>query len=206
MQMAHVDGILFDFGGVLASEGYRRGLRAIARANALDPDAFEKTAEAQIFLSGYLTGHAHEAEYWRRLREQTGISGGDAELRGMILRHFTLRNWMIDLVRGLRGRVKLAILSDQTDWLDELEARFGFFRYFDHVFNSYHTGKSKLDPSAFDDALRVMGIPAPRALFVDDRIGNIERAASRGLQTLHYRGKKEFMEAFLPFRQGLERP
>jgi len=196
MSDLRVDGILFDFGGVLASEGYRHGLYAIARSNGLDPELFEKTAEAQIFLSGYLTGQADEAAYWRILREQTGIAGSDSELRGIILEHFSLRTWMFDLIRDLKGHVKLAILSDQTDWLDELEARWGFFHYFDFVFNSFHTGRSKLDPLTFDAALSAMGIPAGRSLFVDDRIGNIERAASRGLLTLHYRGKEDFLELF----------
>jgi len=199
MHHTRVDGILFDFGGVLASEGYRHGLHAIARANGLDPDAFEKTAETQIFLSGYLTGHADEAAYWKIVRDQTGIKGSDSDLRAVILEHFTLRTWMFDLIRDLRGQVKLAILSDQTDWLDELDARWGVFHYFDYVFNSFHTGKSKLDPSVFDDVLKVMDIPAPKALFVDDRIGNIERAASRGMQTIHYRGKEDFLAHFALF-------
>jgi len=199
MQKTRVEGILFDFGGVLASEGYRHGLHSIARANALEPDAFEKTAETQIFLSGYLTGRADETAYWRILRELTGIRGSDSELRNVILEHFSLRAWMFDLIRELRGHVKLAILSDQTDWLDELDAKWNFYQYFDYIFNSFHTGKSKLDPSVFDDVLGVMDIPAGRALFVDDRIGNIERAASRGLLTLHYTGKDDFLENFARF-------
>lgn len=31
--------VLFDFGGVLAEEGFRIGLRAIARLNSLDPES-----------------------------------------------------------------------------------------------------------------------------------------------------------------------
>jgi putative hydrolase of the HAD superfamily len=199
MQESRVDGILFDFGGVLASEGYRHGLHAIARANALDPEDFEKTAETEIFLGGYLTGKADEASYWRKLREITGIKGSDSELRGVILEHFHLRTWMFDLIKELRGHVKLAILSDQTDWLDELDARWGLFQSFDYIFNSFHTGKSKLDPTVFDDALGVMNIEAGKALFVDDRIGNIERAASRGLLTIHYTGKDDFLEHYNRF-------
>jgi len=191
-----VEGILFDFGGVLASEGFRNGLHAIARTNGLDPVVFEKTAETQIFLSGYLTGQADEAAYWRILREQTGMKGSDSDLRTVILDHFSLRTWMFDIIRDLRGQVKLAILSDQTDWLDELDARWDFFKYFDYIFNSFHTGKSKLDPSVFDDVLKGMNISAPKALFVDDRIGNIERAASRGMLTLHYVGKEDFLGRF----------
>ena len=42
-----------------------------------------------------------------------------------------------------RGGFLTAILSDQTDWLDRLEARHHFFGHFDRVFNSYHLGKGK---------------------------------------------------------------
>lgn len=194
MENSVIDGILFDFGGVLASEGFKNGLFAIASANGQDPTVFQTIAESLVFTTGYLTGHADESTYWQALREHTGIVGSDQELKGMILESYTLRTWMLDLIKNLKGRVKLAILSDQTNWLDELEARYRFFRFFDYVFNSYHLGKSKLDPAVFDDVLARMDIQPSKALFVDDRIDNIERAQSRGLHTLHYTEKEVFQE------------
>lgn len=188
-----VAAVLFDFGGVLADEGFKHGLHAIARANGLEPEAFEALVEELIFSTGYLTGGASEADFWHDVRRATGIRAEDAALKRMILERFTLRPWMIDIVKGLKGRVKLAILSDQTNWLDELDAGLHFFELFDYVFNSYHLGKSKRDPSLFDDVLAVMGIAPEKALFIDDRPGNVARAGSRGLRTMLYNGRDDFL-------------
>lgn len=188
-----VAAVLFDFGGVLADEGFKHGLHAIARANGLDPLAFENLVEELIFSTGYLTGQASEADFWRAIRHATGIRADDAVMKRMILERFTLRPWMIETVRGLKGSVKLGILSDQTNWLDELDADVHFFTLFDYVFNSYHLGKSKRDPTLFDDVLAVMGIVPEDVLFIDDRPANIVRAGSRRLRTILYTDRDSFL-------------
>jgi hypothetical protein len=37
-----ITNVLLDFGGVIADEGYRNGVREIARINGLDPDHFAR--------------------------------------------------------------------------------------------------------------------------------------------------------------------
>jgi putative hydrolase of the HAD superfamily len=197
-----IQAVLFDFGGVLAEEGFRKGLSYIASLNGLDPEEFFKTAQALIISSGYLTGRSTEADYWDQLRTLTGISGNDCELRQIILKRFILRDWMIDLVKSLKASsVRVAILSDQTNWLDELDSRLDFFTLFDFVFNSFHLGKSKNDPSLFIDVLNVMGLGPHETLFIDDTIGHVLRARSKGLHAIHYTGKEPFlieMKRFCP--------
>jgi putative hydrolase of the HAD superfamily len=53
--------VLFDFGGVLYDEGFKNGLKAIARANGLDDEAFVRTANDVIHACGYVVGKATEA-------------------------------------------------------------------------------------------------------------------------------------------------
>ncbi|HOO47709.1 MAG TPA: HAD family phosphatase, partial [Deltaproteobacteria bacterium] len=138
-----IEAVLFDFGGVLADEGFRIGLHAIAGANGLDPERFFLLARELVYSTGYLTGRVDEHAYWNALRSDAGISGNDADLREIILEGFSLRTWMLDIVRQLKdGGIRLFILSDQTNWLDELEERNHFFYLFEKVFNSFHTGKS----------------------------------------------------------------
>ena len=186
--------VLFDFGGVLAEEGFRKGLSYIASSNGLDPEEFFITAQALIISSGYLTGRSTEAGYWNRLRALTGISGNDYELRQIILKRFILRDWMIDLVKRLKkSSIQVAILSDQTNWLDELDSRLHFFSLFDFVFNSFHLGKSKNDPSLFIDVLNIMGPSPHETLFIDDTIAHVLRARSKGLHAIHYTGKEPFL-------------
>jgi putative hydrolase of the HAD superfamily len=55
----------------------------------------------------------------------------DTELKEMILDRFILRKWMMDVIDKLgKNNIRLAILSDQTNWLDELEKRDHFFHKF----------------------------------------------------------------------------
>jgi putative hydrolase of the HAD superfamily len=92
-------------------------------------------------------------------------------------------------------------VSDQTNWLDELDSRLDFFTLFDYVFNSFHLGKSKNDPSLFMDVLNVMGLSPHETLFIDDTIGHVLRARSNGLHAIHYKGKEPFlieMKRFCP--------
>ena len=48
--------VIFDFGGVLAEEGFREGLLEIARKNGLDTNAFFTEVDSLIEKTGYLTG------------------------------------------------------------------------------------------------------------------------------------------------------
>lgn len=182
-----LDALLFDFGGVLAEEGFREGLRAIGRSSGLDPDAVARAGFDLVHRTGYVTGRAEESAFWQALRERSGARGSDEALRREILSRFVIRPWMIDLVDRLAASgLTLGILSDQTQWLDEIDRKRGLFRRFHHVFNSYHTGVSKRDPAAFDRAVERLGLPAARVLFVDDDAGNVERARERGLRAVLY--------------------
>ncbi|NDY41383.1 HAD family phosphatase [Dissulfurirhabdus thermomarina] len=190
---AGVRAVLFDFGGVLAEEGFREGLRAIARRFGLDPEAFARSAADAVYETGYVTGRGAEADFWAALRGRWGIPGRDSDLSGEILSRFVLRPWMLDWVRAVRRRGLAAVLlSDQTDWLERLDAAAGFGREFDRVFNSYRMGKGKRDASLFDDVAAELGRAPHRLLFVDDDAGNVGRARSRGWHAHLYRDRPGF--------------
>jgi putative hydrolase of the HAD superfamily len=189
--------VLFDFGGVLAEEGFREGLISIALLNGLLPTEFYKNAVKLIHENGYLTGNSDEKDFWNNLRSRYLIKGSDEELRNELLKRFVIRQWMIDVAEKLKKmNMRTAILSDQTNWLDELDLQHGFSKYFDRVFNSYHLKKSKDDPSIFDDVLSFMNAKAGRALFIDDNNGNIERAKQKGLNTIHFTDREAFEKEF----------
>ncbi len=188
-----IETVLFDFGGVLSEEGFKNGLQAIARLNGLDEETFVRTANDVIHACGYVIGKVSESAYWEMLRETTGIRGDDQHLRNEILSRFIMREWMIGTVKRFKAiKLRVGILSDQTNWLDELNARDNFLRQFDYVFNSYHMGKSKKDPSHFKDVVRMLGAEAHKVLFIDDDAGNCERAKHAGLKVIHYRDREQF--------------
>ena len=179
--------VLLDFGGVIAKEGFQQGLYAIADKCGHDRESFFKLATEAVYETGYVTGTGTESEYWQAVKGQAGIEAEDKDLRREILTRFIPRQWMLDSIDTMQKQgIITAILSDQSDWLDKLDLQYNFFQYFDAVYNSYHLGKTKRDPSIFDDALQPLQVKAEETLFVDDNPGHIERANARDLQTCLY--------------------
>ena len=188
-----IKAVLFDFGGVLAEEGFKQGLRAIAKERGLDPEDFYEIAGELVYQMGYVMGSSDEKAYWDTVREKTGVKGADKEFREEILKRFELRPDMMEVVEKIRSSgLIVAILSDQTNWLDELDQRTPFHHHFDYVFNSFHLQKTKRDPSIFVDICAVLGVRPEEGLFVDDNLENIERAASQGLRTIHFKDVGKF--------------
>ncbi|MGW8310280.1 MAG: HAD family hydrolase [Thiogranum sp.] len=194
--MSAIRAVLFDFGGVLAEEGFSNGLESLAEQQRLQvPDMTVAGAQA-VYDSGFVLGRATETEFWSLLRQRTGLRGDDAMLTAKIPNGFTVRPWMLELVQrlGEQGYVT-GILSDQTDWLDRLDSRHHFYRLFDRIYNSYYLGKGKRDPTLFSDVAADLGLPAATILFIDDSAGNVARAAAAGMRTIEYLDRDTFMKA-----------
>jgi putative hydrolase of the HAD superfamily len=188
-----IKAVVLDFGGVLAEEGFREGLRAIGDKNGLNPDDFFAVASELVYQTGYVTGMTDESAYWKAVREKTGITGDDGDLREEILKRFIVRPEMLENAEKIKSSgIVTAILSDQTNWLDEIDQKTPFFHYFDFVFNSFRMKKGKRDPSIFRDICAAMGLRRDEVLFVDDNIDNIKRAACEGLKVIHFKGISNF--------------
>lgn len=177
--------VVFDFGGVLADEGFVRGLEKIGRDCGIGPDRALEAGERLVKSSGYVSGQATEAEFWEAFRTELGIQAPDRALRKAVLEAFSLRPRMLELAEWLRKRgLKVAILSDQTDWLEALDRETPFLWRFDLVHNSFKTGRTKADDQAYTDLLSGLGLQGPEVLFVDDRASNLARAAKFGIRVL----------------------
>ncbi len=97
----------------------------------------------------------------------------------------------------------MGIISDQTNWLDELDRRDGFFALFDPVFNSFHMHASKYRGDLFDVVATQLGIPPESILLVDDNAGNIEKARQRGFAAIVYEDEQSFMREMQKFFPGI---
>lgn len=189
--------ILFDFGGVLADDGFFETLQTLEQQQHLEVNLPEEGIRA-VYDSGFVLGNGSESDFWALLRERSGLRGEDRELSRRVLDGFRLRPGMLAVVRALRQRgVLVGLLSDQTEWLDRLDAKYGFYREFDRLYISYRMGKGKRDPSLYDDIARDLGFEPQQILFIDDNPGNIQRAASRGWQTILFRDEQTLRSELL---------
>lgn len=195
MSGSKIRAVLFDFGGVLAEEGFRNGLLQLAVEQGLSQDLPEQGMRA-VYDSGFVLGRGTAGDFWALLKARTGLSGDDDALSRRLLDGFVLRPWMLELVRRLRrAGFTTGILSDQTDWLDALDARYHFFAAFDRIYNSYYLGRGKRDPATFLQVADDLGLEPAAVLFVDDDAGNVERARAAGLCAIQYLDRAGFNAA-----------
>ena len=186
--------VLFDYGGVIADEGFQDGLRAMSHEQGIDVNTMMNVARSAVYDSGFILGWGTEEQFWNWMREGSGLQGSDTELTKRILEGFILRDWLIDLVQQLKAQGYITgILSDQSHWLDWLNERDQFFQFFDPVFNSYHMGKGKRDPGLFYELSEQLALSPNEILLVDDMKSNVERAQAAGWQAIHYVDKEDFM-------------
>lgn len=185
---------LFDFGGVVAEEGFREGLFKIAKRNFLDLDEFYQTAKEIIYKIGYVEGRSTDEVYFNELKKKYNLSDSFEQFKETILSSFEIRDFIIEWVLKLREHgFKTGLLTDQTDWLYDLNEKYAFFVFFDYIFNSYKLKKTKKDPTIFSDIVKQLGTTAEEIVFIDDDIENIKRAKSFGIRVIHYTNYEDFV-------------
>lgn len=188
-----IQAVYFDLGGVYYTEGFREGLFAIARKHGRDEEEFYQSATEVIFATGYVRGEAPEAEFWDQLAEAAGIDGNLLIEREIILAAFKPIQGMPELAARIREKVPTGLLTDQCNWLYELDERDGLLTAFDTVVNSYEEGYTKRDMEIFRIACQRFGLLPDEVAFFDDNPDNIERANEFGIRAFLFEdaGKTE---------------
>ena len=192
--MARPAGLILDYGNVLTH----------AQDQAwMDPAARRLGADAAAFRAAYWQHrHAYDsgltaAAYWGRVLAASRPGAG-APAAGDLARliEADIASWSVyhDEVWALAAEFRrtgghTAFLSNSgPEVMARVRARWPLEAWFDAVIISCEVGLSKPDPRIYELCLQRLGLPAPEALFVDDRADNIEGAARVGLRTLQFEG------------------
>lgn len=92
---------------------------------------------------------------------------------------------MVNLVHTIRrSGIKVSLLSDMYMFEAKLTRPWGRYEGFDYVSLSAEAGMTKHNPKFFDKTLNHFQTQPEEAVFVDDKLKNIEVAKTVGLNTL----------------------
>ncbi len=186
--------VIFDFDGVIAERGFRGALKALAERHGLAYPPLPGLAFQALVDCGYVTGRGTEADWWRGLEATLGPLGECARFRADVLTLSAVRPWQLALAAELAGAgYATAVLSDHTDWLDDIESAQPFGHAFGRVFNSYYLGACKREAAAFAAVADAIGVDPTHALFIDDNPDNVARAVALGMTGVVYRERAAFL-------------
>ena len=185
------DVILFDVGGVLLTNGWDHRERAAAVERFhLDAAAFEAR-------------HLAHFEAW----ERDAISM-DAYLDAVVFnepRNFSRDEFVAFILAqsrllpgGAMGILKhlaasdkyvLGALNNEARETNEYRfSKFGLRDYFTVALSSCYLGLRKPEPAIYRWTLDILGGPAERILFIDDRQENVAGAAAAGIRAIRFEG------------------
>jgi putative hydrolase of the HAD superfamily len=207
---SNIRAVIFDFGGVLCFHPTPEQVAEAARITGVSIERFDRAMWTNRLE--YDAGRVEPREYWREVARLADSPFGDAAVSA--LESIDIEFWnrfderMLAWVRLLRRRgFGTAILSNLPRPLGEaLRARSHFLEHFDHITFSYELGLIKPERAIYEHAKRGLGIDGREALFLDDRLGNIEGAIEAGLQALLYASWEEFVAGDPAARYGLPEP
>jgi putative hydrolase of the HAD superfamily len=187
-----IEGFIFDFGGVLMvqhpddyavwDEKYGMAKHTLWKALYRIPEF----NELQV-------GRGNEADYRVGVRRAL-LAGGCTDVDGMLEAWWqqptpSLHEPVIELIRGLRGRYKLGLLSNATVSLDDRLVEYGLHEdLFDDIVNSARVGLAKPDPEIYKLAAKRLGLAPEACFFIDDYHVNVRAAREVGMSAHHFQG------------------
>jgi len=185
------DAILFDVGGVLLTNGWDHCERSVVLDHFhLDRSAFEARHDA-----------ANDA--WERdlitVREYLDTTvfydprcfSHDEFLDAILAQSQMLPNGAIGILKELAAsdRCVVGALNNEAREPNDFRfAHFGLRSYFQVAFSSCYVGLRKPGAAIYRRAADILGKPAERILFIDDRKENVTAATSAGMRAVRFEG------------------
>jgi glucose-1-phosphatase len=193
---APIQHILFDLGNVLVTVDWDRALGRLlpyltpALAQLLNED--RKAFVGLIHEPGVAleTGRIDFEEFHRQVCVTLDISMGLEQFRFIWCDLFRMDEGMVALGEHLEARYQTWLVSNTSQahyrWIVEKFPRVVFYR---GAALSFELGVMKPDREYYEKALKLFGIRAEHALFIDDLEENVAGAIRCGIQGIVFRGR-----------------
>jgi putative hydrolase of the HAD superfamily len=190
-----IRGVILDYGGVLSLEPSDEALARLHALCELDAAVF---ADAWLeHRHGYDLGELSAADYWELV---TGRRYDDELLDRVVAAD--IDSWartdtrMVDWIRALRGAgLRVGVLSNmpREHWVD-FERRHEWPALCDHVTVSWERRAAKPEAAIYRHSLEGLALEPHEAVFVDDRLDNVQAAEQLGLHAVRFTGIAELRE------------
>ena len=188
------DVVLFDVGGVLLTNGWDTRERALAIERFhLDMPGFEARHHAAypawergaILVNAYLDATV--------FTEPRSFSH-DEFFAFMLAQSKVLPDSGLGTLEELAASNKCMIGALNNEARETNKYRFetfGLFQYFKVALSSCYLGLRKPDAAIYQTSLDILGRPAERILFIDDRIENVTGAINAGMKAIQFVGEEK---------------
>ncbi len=188
--------VVFDFGGVISAvdvEGFIRRIAGRSGKSAMEIGALLSGSKLPVL---YESGRIASADFFARVAALCGLRMSQDEFVQAFNGMFTPIEPTRALIRRLKGRYRLGLLSNTNEWhfLGHI-ATVPVFPLFDAVTLSYEVREMKPGERIYRDALAKLGLPPEACVFIDDVEENVAAARKLSMRGIRYEGHDRLVAA-----------
>lgn len=207
MQIEDIEGVLFDYGGTLDSNGqhwgeiiwqlYQKAGLKIEREvfNAAYVYAERKMATSRLILPTFNFQEVLQTKVEAQFEylQQQGISLSRELITAIAWDGYFLASEHVkkakEVLDMLRGQIPMVMVSNFYGNLSAVLEDFGLLDYFDSIVESAVVGVRKPDPAIYNLGVAALGLPPDRCLVIGDSFAkDIIPAKACGCQTVWFKG------------------
>jgi 5-amino-6-(5-phospho-D-ribitylamino)uracil phosphatase len=183
--------IIFDNGGVLVS-GNEDGVYQLF-SSAYNTNKRDVKIEYDWCAKRLDSGELTSREFYKKLEEIFGVVIPYEVIKDEHRNAFVRKEDVIAYAKSLKEHYGLALLSNFGDYFDEFNQDWKLEELFDRdkMFVSYKLGLTKPGKEIYMYALRKLGRKPEEAVFIDDRLQNIETARSLGMNVVQFKSAEQ---------------
>ena len=204
-ELANIKALIFDLGGVIIDLDQPATYRDFAYLSGKTMKEVQELAKDEHFFADYEMGKIDDPTFRANIREVLGILHSDEEIdavwNAMIK---SIKRERLAMIGELNQHYDCYVMSNTNDIHlrhimrigDYVAPKGSFAGLFKQMYFSQELGVAKPDPAAWQPILDDHGMAPATALFIDDKLENIEGAAKLGIQGYHNQNIDDWMGLF----------
>jgi putative hydrolase of the HAD superfamily len=196
-----IRGVIFDFGNVISAFDVGKFLRRLHEWSGTGVETLRERIYGSGLHSRYERGDIPSEEFHREICRLSDARVPAEEFARGFTDIFTPLESTHGLIRALKGRYRLGLLSNTNEWHFERYIRtVPVFPLFDAVTLSYEVRALKPSPEIYRDALRKLSLPPEACVFIDDIPEYADGASALGIRGIRFTGHDDLIRALADLR------
>ncbi|MFT4311194.1 MAG: HAD family hydrolase [Candidatus Woesearchaeota archaeon] len=184
--------IIFDFGGVLHNYNHKELIKEVAKEVKKDEELVARAWKYKIVE--YEKGIISEEEFWNDFLKIIDKDYDKKVLRQILLDHFYPLENSLKLMRKLKEKYSLGLISNHTTWMDDLEEKYDFKKYFDLIVISNEARSVKPEKKIFEIFIDKIKQKPSEMVFIDDNANYEKSCKELGLNFIHFTSASKLKE------------
>ena len=191
-----IQAVIFDFGRVISDFDIGKFHERAARCSTRSAEELKTTLTQLMPLAErYETGLMTSREFYTEVCSAASLTMSEEEFIRAYTEIFTPKPLTIGLVKRLKGRYRLGLLSNTNAWHYEFGIKpVGIFPLFDAVTLSFEVRAMKPDRRIYEDMLGKLALPAEACVYIDDIAEYVRAGSALGLRAIHYTTHERLIE------------